>query len=78
MEERENEILTIGLVIQMHTMQPSHIQQAVQAVTIYIIMSILDQDHETPARGARLMQTFLVSGIHVDLIKFQSRGSGFV
>ena len=45
---------------QKHLFSAEELQQAIQAVTIYLIMAIVDQDDETPARGSTLMQTAAV------------------
>ncbi len=46
---------------QVHIFTAQELQQAIQAITIYTIMgTIIDQDKDTPARGAKLMTTFLV------------------
>jgi hypothetical protein len=47
-------------------MTKSELQQAMQAITIYTIMAIIDQDAETSVRGRRMMTSFMVR-IRTDL-----------
>ncbi|KAK2606428.1 hypothetical protein QQS21_003121 [Conoideocrella luteorostrata] len=47
------------LLDQKYMFTAPEVQQAIQAMTIYIVMAIIDQDEDTPARGARLMQAFM-------------------
>ncbi|KAH7123521.1 hypothetical protein B0J13DRAFT_566738 [Dactylonectria estremocensis] len=39
------------------TLSAREIQPAVQAMIVYMIMAIIDQDSETPQRGARMLET---------------------
>lgn len=46
---------------QVMTLSAREIQPAVQAMIIYMIMAIIDQDAETQERGARMLETVEVS-----------------
>ncbi|UKZ82886.1 hypothetical protein TrVFT333_010686 [Trichoderma virens FT-333] len=51
-----------------HAFTRAELQQAIQAVTIYIVMAIIDQDEDTPSRGAHLMKTFIELKLQLQLL----------